>query len=232
MVEFSRYIRNLQLPGFSEKAQKNISDSSVLIIGAGALGSVAAMYLAASGVGRIAIADYDTIDLTNLQRQVFYSENELGESKAGVLAKKISALNSSIKVEVINKFITPSSALGILKDLDAILECSDNPSTKQMVVEQGRLQGIPVILGGVTEYSGQVMVFNSDSPLYTEVFSPPECSSVLPCGSAGVFGPVPGIVASIQASEALKLLGGIPESLNNTLLTFDVRDMSFHKYRF
>lgn len=231
-MDFQRYIRNIQLDGFSEIGQNRLSESGVFIVGAGALGSVAAMYLAGSGVGKIAVADFDNIDITNLQRQVFYSESETGKGKAHAIADRMRALNSGIEVIEIRRLITPALAEELFAGYDVILECSDNPSTKSLVVGTGRKLGIPVVVGGVREYSGQIMVFTASSPEYTDLFPAPECNGFLPCGTSGVFGPVPGIVASIQASETIKILAGLPGVLKDTLITFDVRTMEFQKFSF
>lgn len=231
-MDFKRYSRNLSLPQFDEQTQERISNSSVAIIGAGALGSVVAMYLAGSGIGRIGIADFDTIDISNLQRQVFYSENNCGKSKVEVISDLIHNLNSEVIVKGINCFITAKNASELLEEYDVIVECSDNPSTKELIVEMGRKLDKPVVLGGVNQYIGQVMVFKSDSPEYYDIFPAPESHPTLPCGINGVFGPVPGIVGSMQASEVIKFLAGLPGILYNTLLTFDVRTMNFTKFRF
>lgn len=228
----TRYARNLQLPGFTEETQQKLAGSRVLIVGAGALGSVVGMYLAASGVGNISIADFDNIEMTNLQRQVFYDESEVGKPKAEILAKKISALNCNIKVEAINRFITPSTVEPFVSGKSVVVECSDNPSTKEMIVKSGKESGVPVVVGGVREYAGQVMVFGSDSPDYNDIFLPPECSSVLPCGASGVFGPLPGIVGCMQAAEVVKIIGNLPGILYDTLLTFDLMTMDFRKFGF
>ena len=227
-----RYARNLQLPGFSEDTQMKLRDSDILIVGAGALGSVAAMYVAASGIGSVSLADFDTVDISNLQRQIFYGENNLGEQKTGILAEKIRGLNSGVQVNVINRFLTPSTIEHYCRNKNVIVECSDNPATKEMVVNIGRKLNIPVVLGGVKEYSGQVMVFTEGSPDYSDIFPSPGCSSVLPCGSSGVFGPLPGIVGCMQASEVIKIAGGLPGVLFNTLLTFDITEMVFRKFKF
>ncbi len=227
-----RYARNLQLPGFDEGKQSALRRSRVFIVGAGALGSVAAVYLAASGVGHIRIADFDNIDLSNLQRQVFYTLDDVGKSKCAVLAERIHALNPEVEVEVIDRFMTPSLFPQYLTDVDLILECSDNPSTKNMVVEAGKKAGIMTVVGGVNEFSGQVAVFAPDSPDYADIFPGESCSAILPCGAAGVFGPAPGMVGSMQASEALKILCGLPGQMRNMLLNFDMLTMNFSKFKF
>lgn len=228
----NRYVRNLQLEGFDETSQARLRHSTVAVVGAGALGSVVAMYLAAAGVGRLRIADFDTIDLTNLQRQVFFSESEVGRSKALILAGKVRGLNSEVEVEVVRKTVTGRNAGALLTGCDVIAECSDNPPTKELTVSTGIQSGIPVVVGGVREYEGQVAVFAGGSAAYADVFPAPDTVGMLPCSLSGVFSPVPGIVGSMQASEVLKLLAAIPGTLENQLLTFDVRTLVFHKFSF
>ena len=227
-----RYSRNLQLDGFDESSQERIRQAKVAIVGAGALGQVAAMYLAGSGVGHLRIADFDTIDLSNLQRQVFFSEEEVGQRKVEVLASRIKALNSDVSVDMFGGLVTRRNAGEFLEGCDVVAECSDNPSTKRFVVEEAAKAGIPVVTGGVREFTGQLAVFRPDSPVYTDIFPEPECSGILPCSLSGVFGPVPGIVGCMQASEILKLLTGIGATMEHTLLTFDLRDMNFRKFTF
>lgn len=232
MNNLFRYSRNLQLPDFTEETQQKLGASRVLIVGAGALGSVVGMYLAASGIGNLIIADFDNIDVTNLQRQVFYCESDVGESKTAVLVERIRKLNSGIKVKTVSRVITSASIDVVASEVDAIVECSDNPATKEMIVSAGKRLGIPVVLGGVKEYFGQVMIFNPDSPDYTDIFPSPECSPLLPCGGSGVFGPVPGIVGCMQAAEVIKITGGLQDILKNTILAFDLRTMEFNKFSF
>lgn len=227
-----RYARNLQLPGFDEEKQSALRRSRVFIVGAGALGSVAAIYLAASGVGHIRIADFDNIDLSNLQRQVFYTLDDVGKGKCMVLSARISAIDPDIEVETIDRFMTPDIIREYLSGVDVVLECSDNPASKNMVVSVGKEAGINTVVGGVSEFSGQIAVFTPDSPDYADIFPGEACSSILPCGASGVFGPVPGIVGSLQASEALKILCGLSGQLNDTLLNFDLLTMNFSKFSF
>jgi len=231
MPAIDRYSRNLRLEGFDETSQAALRNATVSIVGAGALGSVVAMYLAGSGVGNIRIADFDNIDISNLQRQVFYTESETGCQKAETLAARIKALNSEANVTVIDNLVRDSSS-PLFKECDVIAECSDNPPTKSLVVEAGKETECPVVIGGVDGYIGQIAVFGKDSPAFSEIFPMPEQTTMLPCGGAGVFGPVPGIVACMQASEILKIITGIGKPLLNRLLTFDVRTMDFQSFSF
>ncbi len=228
----NRYVRNLQLEGFDETSQARLRDASVAVVGAGALGSVVAMYLAAAGVGRLRIADFDTIDLTNLQRQVFFAESEVGQSKARVLAGKVHGLNSEVEIEIFEKLVSGKNVCDFFSGCDVIAECSDNPATKELTVSAGMQSNIPVVVGGVREYEGQVAVFHDPTVAYTDVFPAPGNVGMLPCSLSGVFSPVPGIVGSLQASEILKIIAGLPGVLENQLMTFDVRALSFNKFMF
>lgn len=230
--DFSRYARNLQLPGFTVEKQLALQSSRIFIVGAGALGSVAAMYLAASGVGHIRVCDFDNIDISNLQRQVFYTAEDVGKGKCRVLKDRIYALDPDVEVETVERFMTPKLLKEALVGIDVILECSDNPATKNMVVFAGKDAGIPVVVGGVREFSGQIAVFTPDSPDYTDIFPDETCSPILPCSSLGVFGPVPGVVASLQAAEAMKILCDLPGQLKNNLLNFDLCSMQFTRFSF
>ncbi len=229
-IDKVRYARNLMLEDFDLSSQERLQESRVGIIGAGALGSVVAMYLAAAGVGTLRIADFDSIALGNLQRQVFFSESGVGESKCRILAERVRNLNSNTKVECVVEAVTKDNINKFAEGCDVIAECTDKINSKIAVVESLQELGIPVVVGGVREYQGQVSVFNKDSTLsYRDLF-PVEPDITLP--PPGVFSPVPGIVGSLQAAEVLKLLTGIGESLFNTLLHFDVRTMEFQKLSF
>lgn len=229
-IDKERYARNLMLEDFDLSQQEKLQESCVGIIGAGALGSVVAMYLAAAGVGILRIADFDTIALSNLQRQVFFSERGIGESKCHTLAERVSNLNSHTKVKCVCEAITNDNIDEFAEGCDVIAECTDKISSKIAVVESLQRLRIPVVVGGVREYQGQVSVFTEASTLsYGDLF-PVDPDITLP--PPGVFSPVPGIVGSLQAAEVLKLLTGIGEPLCDTLLHFDVRTMDFHKFSF
>ncbi len=222
----NRYIRNIQLPEIGQAGQNRLSASSVLVVGAGALGSVASMYLAGSGVGRLQIVDFDNIDLTNLQRQLSFAESDLGKPKALTLAEKLRAINSEIKVEAINRLIKPSDLEELMGDCDLVLECSDNPATKYAVTEAAEKAGISYVLGGVAQWRGQVMDWAPGHAGYSDFFPiGADSQGYTPCAIGGVLGPVPGIVASIQATEAIKLLTGAGAPLLDRLLIIDALTM-------
>lgn len=217
-----RYSRNILLEGFGENGQHKLANASVIIVGTGALGSVVAMYLAASGIGKIGLCDFDTIDLSNLQRQFSFTTDDVGKSKVKTLSKKISDINPGIEIDVYEKFIDRKSAGTIFPGYDIIVEASDNPATKYLVTDTARLLGKPCVFGGVAQYLGQVTTFMPDSIPYHEIFPYDEADNgLLPCNIGGVLGPLPGVIGSIQAIEVIKLLAGIGKPLVGRLLLYD-----------
>lgn len=211
------------LPGIGEEGVALLRRSRVLILGCGALGSLCAMYLAASGVGTIAIADFDTIDITNLQRQLFYTEAELGSSKCKTLAAKMRAINSGCNVVEISELINREKAAEHFQNYDFVIDGSDNPATKKMTAEVCEKKDVAYCIGGVREFSGQVMTWVPGHAGYAEIFGDtPSCSGFTPCSVGGVLGPVAGIVASVQAAEAIKFLTHSGKFLTDKLFTFDL----------
>lgn len=227
----SRYARNISVECIGEKGQKKLLESKVLIVGCGALGSVTAMYLAGAGVGNITIADFDTIDISNLQRQVFYRESDCGKSKARTLAKQMKELNSEIEVETLEVLINETMARHIFNNFDFIIDATDNPASKFIVDRVCEELSMPCCIGGVSGFNGQVSTMLPGSIRYRTLFDNDIDSGVLPCSLNGVVGPSAGIVASIQASEAIKHLTGCGETLMNKLLVFDLLTSSFNLIR-
>lgn len=226
-----RYSRLTSLPEIGPEGMALLRASRVMVVGCGALGSVCAMYLAASGVGHITIADFDTIDISNLQRQLFFSENGLGESKALTLAGRMRALNSEIEVTVMESLIRRDAALSVFADHDVIIDGSDNSATKLMTDAVCNELGRPCVIAGVRGFECQVMTCMPGSVRYGDVFGVSAgCSGVTPCSTGGVLGPVAGVAASIQASEAIKVLTGTGKPLVNRLFTLSLLDMSAAVY--
>jgi molybdopterin/thiamine biosynthesis adenylyltransferase len=214
------------LDGIGIDGQERLLASSVLIIGAGALGSVVAMYLAASGVGHIGIADFDTIDISNLQRQLSFTETDLGQSKARVIAAKLNAVNSDIKVTLYEKLLRRNDVDDIIDKYDLVIEGSDNPDTKYMVTDVCSAHHMPYVIGGVAQYSGQVMCYRTGAKGYSDVFPRGESNGFLPCSMGGVLGPLPGIVGSVMSTEAIKMIVDVGEALVNRLLIIDALTMN------
>lgn len=218
-----RYARLEAIEAIGREGVEKLRNGKVFIIGCGALGSLCAMYLAASGVGTIGLADFDTIDATNLQRQLFYSEDTVGASKIEQLAERLLSLNSETTLHLHKEMITPAKAERIFPDYDFIIDGSDNPSTKLMTSRVCESLGVPYCIGGVESFSGQVMSWSPGHTGYKELFGEiAACSELLPCSIAGVAGPAAGVVASYQASEAIKFLTSAGTMLYDRLHTFDL----------
>lgn len=227
MNRSQRYARITTLPDIGSGGVEKLNGSKVGIIGCGALGSLCAMYLAAGGVGHIVIADFDTIDISNLQRQLFFTENDLGKSKAGVLAGRIHDINSDTQVTVMEMLVREESAIQVYKDCDVIIDGSDNPSTKLMTDRISKKLSIPAVIAGVRGFECQIMTCLPESIRYSDVFGAVEsCSSFIPCSEGGVLGPAAGVAASIQAAEAIKLVSGAGKPLVNSVLCLNLLDMS------
>jgi len=223
----------MSLPGIGVEGVKKLRTGKVLVVGCGALGSLCAMYLAASGVGTVGIADFDTVDISNLQRQLFYDEQCLGQPKCSTLAARIRAINSGTRVNEYSHMINESCAAEIFVDYDFIIDGSDNPSTKYMTSAVCQKLGIPYCIGGVREFGGQVMSWSPGHAGYGDLFGEtPRCSGFMPCSVAGVLGPTAGVTASVQASEAIKYLTGSGEMLYDKLFAFDLGTTSASVYNF
>lgn len=225
--ERRRYSRNIMLDGIGKDGQQRMSDASVLIVGTGALGSVASMYLAASGIGRIGIVDFDNIEISNLQRQLSFTETDIGMSKVEVTKNKLNGINSLISVEPYNLFLKPSDARKLIGNYDIIVEGSDNPDTKYMINDICVELSKPYVLGGVSKYSGQVMTWRPGHTNYRDIFPEAETAGFIPCSIGGVLGPLPGIIGSIQATEVIKLITGAGDTLTDRFLTVDALTMKF-----
>lgn len=223
----ARYARNISVESIGEEGQLKLLGSSVFILGCGALGSVVASYLAGAGVGRLTIADYDTIDITNLQRQTHYSEAEAGMSKAAVLASRLRALNSGITIETVDALVTEGKALELFKGHDFIIDASDNPDTKYMIDSVCASLSLPYSIAGVLGTGGQVMTHTEGTARYRDFFPDSAGSGFTPCSIGGVIGPVAGIIGSIQALEAIKFLTDAGQLLTDRLLLVDGAGLHF-----
>lgn len=237
---YERYQRQMILPGFGESTQQRLSQARVLVIGAGGLGCPVLQYLAAAGVGTIGIADGDTVALSNLHRQVLYSTNDIGKNKALCAAAVLQALNPEIAIITFPAHVTTGNLLDILDGFDIVVDGTDNFATRYMINDACVLKGKTLVYGAVSQYEGQVAVFNyllpdgSRSTNYRHLFPyPPKDGEVLNCAEAGVLGVLPGIVGTMQATEVIKLItiNGRPlidllsiyNGLINQLYTLDIR---------
>jgi adenylyltransferase/sulfurtransferase len=234
--ELDRYARHIVLPGVGGQGQARLKQSSVLVVGAGGLGIPILQYLSAAGVGRIGIVEMDTVDLSNLQRQVLYQTGEVGQPKATLAKARLEGLNPHIRLEVFPLQLSTENALQILQDYDVVLDASDNFPTRYLVNDACVLLGKPLVYGAIHQFEGQVSVFNhraGSGPCYRCLFpTPPAPGSVPSCSEAGVFGVLPGVVGSLMATEALKLVLGLGEVLAGKLLIYDGLYTEFRSIRF
>jgi adenylyltransferase/sulfurtransferase len=221
--ERARYSRHFVLPGFGEEGQERLKKSSVLVVGAGGLGAPVLSYLAAAGVGTIGIMDDDVVSLSNLQRQVLFTIDDIGKGKAECAKKALVALNNSIAINVYDLRLTADNALEMLKPYQLIIDATDNFPTRYLLDDACVILNKPLIYGSVFRYEGQVSVFNhAGGPTYRDLYPhPPKPGSIPDCEEGGVLGVLPGIIGSIQANEAIKLITGIGEPLSGRLLLLD-----------
>lgn len=224
-----RYIPQSRLLEIGEEGQNRLLNSHVLIVGCGALGSPVAMYLAGAGVGHITIADFDTVEISNLHRQVFYTESEIGKGKAEILKKRILELNSDVKVNVLEKLVTKKLLESLKDGFDLIVDAADNPATTYMLDEFCYVKGVPLSIAGVTEWRAQVFFYYPGSMRYSEIFPRPadDNSSLLPCSVAGITGPVAAFAASLQSSDVIKYFVKAKEIGKSRLITANLLSDSF-----
>jgi len=226
----ARYSRHLLIPEVGEQGQLKLLDSKILLIGAGGLGSPASLYLAAAGVGRLGIVDADVVDESNLQRQIVHSTERLGEAKVDSAKRTIEALNPDVEVVAYKERLTSENIDRILADgWDVIVDGADNFPTRYLVNDASVWHDIPVVHGSIYRFEGQVTVFKpGDGPCYRCLFpSPPPPELAPSCAEGGVLGVLPGVIGSLQASEALKLALGIGDPLVGRLLLFDALSGEF-----
>ena len=229
----NRYQRHLLLPEVGEKGQMKLLDSKVLLLGAGGLGSPAALYLAAAGVGTIGIIDMDVVDASNLQRQVLHNLDRIGMRKVESAKLTLTAMNPDLEVRTYDTRLGANNILDIIDGYDIIVDGTDNFPTRYLVNDAALLKNIPVVHGSIFRFEGQVTVFSPYvGPCYRCMIPEPPPAELAPsCAEAGVLGVLPGIVGSIQAIETIKLLLGLGEPLVGRLLTYDSLDQSFRTFK-
>ena len=232
--QVQRYARHLILPEVGGAGQKKLLNTSVLLIGAGGLGSPAAFYLAAAGVGRIGIVDFDEVDASNLQRQILHGASDLGRPKVDSAADKVEAMNPDVEVVKHRVHLNSENALDVFKDYDVIVDGTDNFPTRYLANDAAHFLGKPLVHGSIYRFEGQATMFDSakGTGCYRCLFpTPPPPGAVPSCAEAGVFGVLPGIIGSMMAFETIKYVVGIGESLVGRLLVFEGMDMSFRTLR-
>ncbi len=226
--QLKRYARHISLKEIGEAGQEKLLNAKVLIIGVGGLGSPAALYLAAAGVGTIGLADGDKVDITNLQRQIIHSMEDIGRNKTASAKARIAALNPDIKVETHESWIDASNIEGVIKNYDFVIDGTDNFSDKFLINDACVIHKKPFSHAGVLTFHAQTMTYLPGSTCYRCVFDAPPPLGALPsCSEVGVLGVVPGIVGAVQSAEAVKYILGIGDLLVNKLLTIDITTMNF-----
>jgi len=223
-----RYQRNILLPGVGSEGQEKLLRSRVLVVGAGGLGSPVAYYLAAAGVGRLGLVDADVVDLSNLQRQILHRTGDVGRPKVESARDKLVALNPDVQVEVFLERLSAASAVSLIEGYDIVVDCTDNFATRFLLNETCLRLGKPFIYGGVLAFAGQVMtVMPGAGPCLRCIFPREPDPHVPGCAELGVLGAVPGVIGTIQATEAIKYLLGLGDLLVGRLLTYDALSMTF-----
>lgn len=233
-----RYGRHLSLNDFGQEEQLRLKSAKVLIVGCGGLGCPCALYLAAAGVGELSIMDDDLIEESNLHRQVLFSQEDIGRSKVAVAVTKLSEQNPLIKISAISTRLTSDNALDLIKEYDIVIDGTDNFPTRYLVNDACVLLDKTNIYGSISQFEGQVSVFNHKyesgerSANYRDVYpEPPDIRMIPDCATGGVLGVLPGIIGTIQALEAIKVITGVGTPLSDMIFLFDALDMSSRKLR-
>lgn len=231
--ELLRYSRHLNLPEFGVATQQKLKDAKVLIVGTGGLGAPLLQYLTAAGIGTIGVVDFDVVDTTNLQRQVLFTTEDVGQPKTSIAIARLKAQNPHVKFVEHPVMLDSSNAMGIIKDYDVVADGTDNFQTRYLVNDACILLDKPNIYGSIFQYEGQVSVFNytdaqgERGPNYRDLFPTPPPPGLVPnCAEGGVLGVLPGIIGSLQANEVIKVVTGVGETLSGRLVLFDAMDFS------
>ncbi|WP_413285540.1 HesA/MoeB/ThiF family protein [Vibrio sp. MA40-2] len=230
--EFLRYSRQISVAQIGLGGQEKLKHSRVLIVGCGGLGNVVALYLAASGIGKLVLSDGDKVESSNLQRQIAYSEHEIGNSKANSLCKKIVALNSSCNAVAIDQNLFGERLQLETMISDLVIDCTDNFRTRKEINQACVLHRTPLVSGSVINWQGQVAIFNNhrDAPCYECLFPSTEEQSNVNCSSLGVVGPIVGVIGSMQALLSIRLIANVDSTTQNELHCFDGLDMKWNKF--
>ncbi|MCT4586208.1 MAG: molybdopterin-synthase adenylyltransferase MoeB [Carboxylicivirga sp.] len=232
--ELDRYKRHTILTEIGMEGQLILKKASVLIVGTGGLGSPIAMYLAASGVGKLGLIDFDVVDASNLQRQIIHKNSRIGDAKTDSAAESLREINPFVELELYNERLTRDNALSIFEHYDVVCDGTDNFATRYLVNDACVLSQTVNVFGSIRQFEGQVSVFGtSDGPCYRCLFpEPPEPGTVPSCAEAGVLGVLPGVIGTLQATEVIKQITGIGEPLVGRLLNYDALQMRFNEVKF
>ncbi|TSE19021.1 Molybdopterin-synthase adenylyltransferase [Tepidimonas alkaliphilus] len=229
-----RYSRHILLEELGIEGQQRLLASHAVIVGAGGLGSPAALYLASAGVGRITLVDPDVVDLTNLQRQIAHTTPRIGQLKVESARSALQALNPDVRVEINAERADEARLDALLPGASVVLDCSDNFATRHALNRASRRHRVPLVSGAAIRFDGQITVFDPrmpDSPCYACLFPPEHPPEDVRCATMGVFAPLVGIIGTLQAAEAIKLMAGLPETLMGRLLLLDGRSSQFQEIR-
>ena len=229
-----RYSRHILLNEVGVEGQERIMQGRALVIGVGGLGSPAILYLATAGIGHLTLVDHDTVDVTNLQRQIAHTEDRVGQAKVDSARQTLLAINSQLHITALNERADAPRLNALVADADVVLDCSDNFATRQALNAACVRHGVPLVSGAAIRFDGQLAVYDPrrpDSPCYACVFPPDAAFEETRCATMGVFAPLVGIIGSMQAAEALKLLSGAGEPAVGRLLMLDGRAMTWTDIR-
>jgi molybdopterin-synthase adenylyltransferase len=229
-----RYSRHILVDEIGIEAQQRFLDAHALIVGAGGLGAPAAMYLAASGVGKITLVDADTVDLTNLQRQIVHATRSVGQAKVESAKETLNALNPEIEVMAVNARADKDWLDANIPGKTVVLDCSDNFATRHAINAACVAHGVPLVSGAALRFDGQISTFDfrsADSPCYACVFPPDQAFEEVACSTMGVFAPTVGIIGAMQAAEALRVIGGFGVSLAGRLMMLDSLRMEWNNMK-
>ena len=225
-----RYSRHILLNEWGVEGQERVSQSHALIVGAGGLGSPAALYLASSGVGHISLIDHDHVDVTNLQRQIAHSQARVGQAKVASLQAAIEGINPDVRVSCYSQKADVALLASCLPTVNVVLDCTDNFETRQLINQACVQHAKPLVSGSALRFDAQVAVYDirqADAPCYACVFPPTQSFEETRCATMGVLAPLVGVIGSLQATEALKLLSGIGSSLQGKLMLFNAQHMEW-----
>lgn len=233
-AQLLRYSRHILLDEVGDEGQQRLLDSHALILGAGGLGSPVALYLAASGVGRITLVDDDSVDLTNLQRQIAHNTARIGEAKVESARQAMLALNPDVKVRALRQRADEAALMTLVADADIVIDCCDNFATRHAVNRACVAHAVPLVSGAVIRLDGQLTTYDTrddDSPCYACLFPPDEAPEEVRCATLGVLAPLVGVIGTLQATEAVKLLAGVGRSLAGRLQLLDGRSLEWTEMR-
>lgn len=237
-AELARYDRHIIIPGFGLEAQQKLKAAKVLVVGSGGLGSPLLLYLAAAGVGTIGIVEFDTVDDSNLQRQVLYGKDDVGRLKAEAAKSRLESLNPHIQIQLHHARLSSENALDIVKDYDVVADGTDNFPTRYLVNDACVLLGKTNVYASIFQFEGQVTVFNYTNaagelgPNYRDLYPTPPPPGLVPsCAEGGVLGVLPGIVGSMQANEVIKVITGVGEPLSGRLFIFDALNFETRTFK-